>query len=597
MGKISKYIDEGVTSITVADLIKGLHEGDISVPHFQRQFVWTLDKSAALLDSILKGYPAGALTLWYSKEELRDVRKVGNTTIRQSGAPEGGRYYNYIIDGQQRALTLYACLRGSDGVAAKHVASDTNEENKEEKYDYSKIYVDLAADLEGEAVVVTEKEKKEREEKEENGRGENSFVSIKDLYKMNLARMKELGDYGDNANDYKGQLDNYVFSRIQIKKEATIDIATEIFTRINTTGKKLDLFEIMVAKTYKQRKFDLFEEHQKFESKLEKLGYGNLPRDLVLRVAAALIDGKYGEKDILKLDKKEFRNRWGDVCDAIERSVGFFKNHYRIKASSLLPYSKQITTLFAYFFGKMGKNSVSDDQKGYLKDFFWRCVLSERYSHSSSSKVVHDMKRMMGAILGVDKEGKIDTSSSAAPIYQDKSWMVNFRPSVIKGNKGLFSPKSNDYIKAILCIYANKNPVDFGDKKLVSVENRYLQRADSRNYHHFFPRGYMKNKSTEYEVNHVLNITLITEGKNKEIGDKAPNKYMSEASTSLAKAAPGTTIEEVMKTHLIGEGCDDFLSDWGIKDNNYNLFIEKRADLLIKEIRNLINFTEDLDID
>ena len=36
------------------DLISEIQKGEIKVPKFQRNFVWSIDKTAKLLDSILK---------------------------------------------------------------------------------------------------------------------------------------------------------------------------------------------------------------------------------------------------------------------------------------------------------------------------------------------------------------------------------------------------------------------------------------------------------------------------------------------------------------------------------------------------------------
>ena len=42
-----------------SDLISDIEKGIIKIPKFQREFVWGIDKTAKLLDSILKGYPIG----------------------------------------------------------------------------------------------------------------------------------------------------------------------------------------------------------------------------------------------------------------------------------------------------------------------------------------------------------------------------------------------------------------------------------------------------------------------------------------------------------------------------------------------------------
>ena len=39
------------------DLISEIQKGQIKIPKFQRDFVWSIEKTSKLLDSILKGYP------------------------------------------------------------------------------------------------------------------------------------------------------------------------------------------------------------------------------------------------------------------------------------------------------------------------------------------------------------------------------------------------------------------------------------------------------------------------------------------------------------------------------------------------------------
>src|SRR5205823_12944201 len=61
---------------------------------------------------------------------------------------------------------------------------------------------------------------------------------------------------------YKGKLTNYDFSSITIK-DYPIEVACEVFSRINTGGKVLTVFEIMVAKTYDEAQgFDLADRYE-----------------------------------------------------------------------------------------------------------------------------------------------------------------------------------------------------------------------------------------------------------------------------------------------------------------------------------------------
>ena len=84
---------------------KKLKKGQIKIPQFQRNFVWSVSDSAKLMDSIIKGYPIGTFIFWRTKEQLRSVRNLGNITLPNS---EDGEYVDYVLDGQQRLTSLFA---------------------------------------------------------------------------------------------------------------------------------------------------------------------------------------------------------------------------------------------------------------------------------------------------------------------------------------------------------------------------------------------------------------------------------------------------------------------------------------------------------
>ncbi len=60
------------------DLITEIQKGIIKVPKFQRDFVWSIEKTAKLLDSILKGYPIGTFILRQTNERINDIKNIGN---------------------------------------------------------------------------------------------------------------------------------------------------------------------------------------------------------------------------------------------------------------------------------------------------------------------------------------------------------------------------------------------------------------------------------------------------------------------------------------------------------------------------------------
>jgi len=88
---------------TFPSLIGAIEQGQIKIPQFQRDFVWTKQKSAGLIDSVIKGYPIGTFIFWRTKERLRSVKNIGKQVLPE---PEQGESVDYVVDGQQRLTNL-----------------------------------------------------------------------------------------------------------------------------------------------------------------------------------------------------------------------------------------------------------------------------------------------------------------------------------------------------------------------------------------------------------------------------------------------------------------------------------------------------------
>ncbi len=113
-------------------------------------------------------------------------------------------------------------------------------------------------------------------------------------------------EYQEKIDEYRTRLWSYNYSTIQVR-EAPIDIATEIFTRINVGGKPLSLFEIMVAKTFEPKSnFDLSEKFDELIEELKPLNYETISDATILQTISLLLDDECKRQTILKLDKQEF---------------------------------------------------------------------------------------------------------------------------------------------------------------------------------------------------------------------------------------------------------------------------------------------------
>ncbi|QMS87443.1 DUF262 domain-containing protein [Nostoc edaphicum CCNP1411] len=517
---------------TFSTLVGEIENGQIKIPQFQREFVWTMQKSAALIDSIIKGYPIGTFIFWRTNERLRSVKNIGKLDLPE---PKPGEFVDYVLDGQQRLTSLFASLQG---------VILTREDGREDNF--SQIFIDLEAQ-DSEQIVITDIASKD----------EKSLMSILNLLKGDFMLLASYPDkYHEKLKNYKNRIESYQYSIIQVK-DAPIEIATEIFTRINVSGQALSLFEIMAAKTFDYEKnFDLTEKFQELIENLKPLNYETISDATVLQVVSIILSKECKRQVILKLDKNSFIDIWDKAIDSIERSVEYFRNFYRIPVSHLLPYNALIIP-FSYFFFHH-KDKPTDDKQRYLEDFFWRCSLSGRYSSSVESKLAQDIKRIDEILAG------------DLPTYD---WSIDTSPEFIKDN-GWFST-SRSYVKAILCIYVYHQPKSFNDNSIVNVSNYWLKQANSKNYHHFFPKAHLKKQDYfDWYINHILNITIVDDFLNKrEIKAQAPSKYMAKFQ------AINHDLETTMKTHLI-ENLDTF----GIWNDDYEQFLSERAKVVSREI-------------
>ena len=522
-------------SVTFPSLFDQIRNGTIKIPQFQRDFVWTKGMSARLLDSIIKGYPIGTFILWSTQERLRSIRNLGGTDLPDTPA---GNAVKYVLDGQQRLTSLFVTLNG------------LTVRREEHEDDYSQMWLDLKATEEDELVLLDVRD-----------REEGDFIRLHDLLN---GEFDYLASFPRQAQEriklYKNRIESYQFSAVQIT-DAPIDVATEIFTRLNVGGKPLSPFEIMVAKTYDGiAGFDLAEQFESFIGELEEIEYKTIPESNLLQALAIFLGKEPKKKAILRLSKGDVIATWPLVVDGMKRAIDYFRTAYEIPASRLLPYSALIIP-FAYFFHLHKKNPAGNRAK-FLEDFFWRVSLSGRYSQGLEGRLFQDIARIDEILVG------------KKPGYD---WAVDISPTFIEDN-GYFS-SGRSFIKSMLCLLARKGPRSFDNHVPVQLDNDWLKQANSKNYHHFFPKAWLKKRGFENRrINHIANITLVDDYLNKRvIGAQAPSVYIKKFFRE------NDQLERTLATHLIGKP-----EQFGIFDNDYDRFVAKRCQKLSRELNKLI---------
>ena len=534
------------------DLITDIEKGVIKIPKFQRDFVWPIEKTAALLDSIVKGYPIGTFILWKTNQRMADVKDVGSISLP---ATPDDRQVEYVLDGQQRMTSLFAAYRG-----AKIPRGGSKKVT-----DFAEIYVNLDPTLADDAQIVVH----------ELPDGPHKCVSLKDVLSLNRDVEKRLvashgltDDDLDIADRFKQAFATYDFSLVTLTRE-DIDSAIEVFTRINTGGSVLTLFEIMVAKTYdEEKKFDMQVEWSRVEEDLDEVGYDGVSPSIILQLIALVLAGEAKRATILSLDKAKFIEAWPAAVSAIKNAVDHFRTAYRIPVSALLPYDSLIVPFAYWFFIK--RHEPSGDDHLRMRRFFWRSALSYRYSSAVESKLAADKRAIDDIIAGGTKTWDLSVSIDGAA-----------------GLIGTNFATGNSLCKAILCLLAFEQPRNFHNDGAVLLDNSNLKIASSKNFHHFFPKDHLRKHGIGDE-NSVVNITLIGADLNKrQINAKPPKLYIPKFEES------NHTMPSTLATHLIDR------HGMGIDEDDYETFLGARAAKLWVKIDERINpkFSSSIEIE
>ncbi len=506
-------------------IISRIEEGDIKIPAFQRGFVWKQEQVLALLDSIYRDYPIGSILLWQTSERLNSTRNIGGFLIP---AREPAYPVNYVLDGQQRLATIYATF-----------CKDRSRDPQNARYDIDQDIFEIYFDLDDDKFVP--------DCDLVNGHANLKMTSLLDVNKFfdDVNKLDE--KYRQKARDLQSKFQNYDIPVTTTTKRKKEEVGI-IFERINNTGTKLTTLDLMIAWTWSEE-FHLREELDDLTEILEIKGFGETPDKIILQCLAGIIKKTTKTRDILGLEPETVRNSIDKLKSSLEKSIDFLSTELHISSRDFLPHSHQIVPL-AFFFSKV--NTPDQEQSKILKQWFWKTSFSRRYSGSTDTKMNDD-------ITFFEKVVNHDYSDIDKYSYSvDKATLVNQRFS-----------KSSPFARALLLLLAQKNPRNLVNGNRIDL-GVALSEYNAKEYHHIFPRAFLKTKDIETnEINSLCNFCFLPADSNKKIAGKSPSDYMFDT-------VPSSAYSKILNSNLMP------LKKVIYQKNQYASFLEERATLIIQ---------------
>lgn len=514
----------------ITNLVNRIQTGDIKIPKFQRGFVWEESQILKLLESIYQGYPIGSLLFWLSEQPMKSEKNVGGFDLPQT--PE--KYpRNYVLDGQQRLTTIYGVLNWPDRYALHKL----------------NVYFDL----------------EQRRFLHFNGMEDEKKIPMSILFKTTdfLRFRTKLSDF-PNADQLQESVDilyevfrEYLIPVVTIK-EKTVEEVCPIFERINSTGTKLNIFDLMVAATWSDD-FDLNEKVSQLRESTKLKDFEEIDNSVFLKFMSS-IKGFGSKRDgvfkLRGLKSTELDKLGQKVKTSVERAIDFLSTDLLVPSDAFLPYENQLV-VFAYFFSNI--LNPGSEQLSALRCWFWQTGFSERYRGAVEGILEQDLSSVRSLLKGDLNAMNVKISLVENDILKRQFW------------------KNSAFSKTFIVMLANNAPRNLTNGEVIDIRTA-LSSFNNKEFHHIFPKDFLKKLGVPAERrNAIANICMLSASQNKDISNDPPSIYLRKSCDTLGKNA-----DMVLKSNLISAGAD---SAWLI--DNYELFLRQRGKEILNEIYRL----------
>ena len=513
-------------------IFRKIQNGDIRIPAFQRDFVWSYNQVLSLLESVYRGFPIGSILFWRAESRMLKVESSANTVF-----PNLVETFplSYVLDGLQRLSALYGCF---------HWQSI----NRESPYN---VLFDL-----------------DREEFVHFREGAlpvhylhlSKIFSPKDFLGSQSALSKKANadQLLDIAVKLHSSFQEYMVPTVTIF-ERDVEEVVEIFERINSTGTRLDTVDFLRAVTWSET-FDLNDALSVILSSGEEEGFV-VPDETAIKIFAMALRKDPTPEAMLQLRNlpaQELKGGLGLASGSLKTVLRFLKQECSIFSYDFVPYEGQLLLLIKYAIssGPSFEANINEMRKWFLCTSF-----NEGYRGKPDSYLVRDMKQIEKFAVG-----EAPPLTAKLTISEE-----NFLDRYFTRGKALSCAVANLFtLTNAMSVYTGKE-ID-----LIS----YMKEFKSDNYGFIIPlQELRKIFGSSYRTNRILsNIIILDEGESKKF--KKDNQI--ERIVRIREIFENAN--SILESQMIAPEALDYL-----KSGKFEEFLRSRAYTMYK---NAINLTQ-----
>ncbi|WP_406538507.1 DUF262 domain-containing protein [Fibrobacter sp.] len=541
------------------DLLTQVQKGELQLPEFQRSWVWDDGKICKLIESIVMGFPMGAVMFLETGGEVNYKPRLF-TGVDESKKDVQPRFL--VLDGQQRLTTLFQVFMSVKPVVT---CLEKNRDKEIHRYYYLDILkaIDDNVDMEDAIVSISDQKKKT----EDIGRTilldlstrEKEFEQM--MFPLNLMFLDEGFDWLDDMVDFHGEerekykeikkvfrsriidlVKSYKLPVIKVLKETSQASVCQIFENVNRGGVPLNVFELVTASLAAEG-IELRQEWKRVKDSFEKQNYEVLKNvegtDFITSMTLwnsyekSLVNGsgvKCKKKDVLSLRRSVFDEKKAGMEQGFVDAARFLIKE-GIFASANVPYNTQYVPLAAIFAYDKSHEKLLDhaQYREKLRKWYWCGVFGELYGSANETRYALDIKDVFA---WMKDDSLIPDTVSRSSFQANRLLTLQTRNSAA--------------YKGVMALLLQSDIMDFatGAKMMVAT---YM--SEETDIHHIFPATYCeKNKLPKDKWNSIVNKTMIYAATNRSIGGVAPSRYIKRLYKDNGNQA---LVQQAIRSHKI----------------------------------------------
>ena len=462
-----------IQNFRVKQVVDDYRSGRLVVPEFQREYVWRPNRAPRLLDSIYRGFPISVLLLWTSGFETR--------ARRRDPRPLRANAVSWLIDGQQRVITLSRLFSGDEGI-------DVVFNPDEDEFRLANAAT----------------------------RRDSNWFRVSELFDDESYRQIRRSLPDGN----KGEKREAKFERVRAVREYEIpavrmvdhsfEEAVEAFTRINTLGIKLKREDIDSARVAARHTGFIANEVSPFVDALKRQGFERLNVMHLFRACAfvAMPDGRI-RTPLHELSSSEVTSAWSRTKRATEQAIALVRNEFGLVNMDILWSGALLVPVIAICAASKARERDSRGMAGWLA----MAALLHRYSHATETALDQDLR----ACRAEDPVGRLLTNLRGD---------IGGFGAIPNDFKGPLNDRGAMFAAYVACRHQGLRDLFSGTKMLLQT---HVDR------HHILPRAQFPERDRP-KADNIANIAFVDGEVNRSIGAASPDVYLAKLSQQVLES-------------------------------------------------------------